>query len=143
MLAMVQLLAPTPSAMPSDASGLEASISALRSSISALESSLNTLEGSSAPWEYLAIVSSFVVFVGIVGEVVVIFSEDSENLEDWSRGVVRPPDRAPRWRFWFDVVATIVVLLGVLGEAWGSSQVASINSQLRSKTSELRAKSDQ
>jgi len=143
MVAIMQALATAPSALPSDSSALDASISALKSSISALESSLKTLEGSSAPWELLAIISSFVVFFGIVGEVIVIVSEDREDREDWARGVVRPPDRAPRWRFWFDIVATIVVLLGVLGEAWGSSRLASINSQLRSKTSVLRAKSDQ
>jgi hypothetical protein len=84
-----------------------------------------------------------VVFFGIVGEIIVIVSEDGENKYDWARGIVLPPDRAPRWRFWFDIIATIIVLLGVLGEAWGSSQLASINSQLRSKTSELRADSDQ
>jgi hypothetical protein len=143
MLAIMQPLATAASALPRDSSALEASISALKSSISALESSLKTLEGSSTRWEHLAIISSFAVVVGIVGEVAVIVSEDRENFEDWARGIVRLPDRAPRWRFWFDIAATIVVLLGVLGEAWGSSQLASINSQLRSKTSELRAKSDQ
>jgi hypothetical protein len=143
MTTIMQHLAANPSALPSDASALEACISALKSSISALEISLKTSEGSSTPWEYLAIVSSFVVFLGIVGEIVVIVSEDRDDREDWARGIVWPPDRAPRWRFWFDIVATIVVLLGVLGEAWGSLELASINSQLRSKTSELRAKSDQ
>jgi hypothetical protein len=115
----------------------------LKSSISALESSLNTLEGLSTPWEWLAIVSSFVVVFGIFGEIVVIVSEDREDEKDWARGILWPPDRSPRWRFWFDIVATIVVLLGVLGETWGSFELASINSHLRSKTSELRAQSDQ
>ena len=143
MTVIMQALAAAPSALPSDSSALEACISALKSSISALESSLNTLEASSAPWECLAIVSAFLVFFGIVGEIIVIVSEDRENKEDWARGIVRPPDRAPRWRFWFDIVATVVVLLGVLGEAGASMQLAFINSHLRSKTSVLRADSDQ
>jgi hypothetical protein len=141
MATIIQQLSNLPPAPP-NASALDASLSVLKGSISALESSIKTLEGLSAPWEHLAVAASFAVFAGIVAEVVVIVSEDRENFEDWARGIVRPPERAPRWRFWFDIVATIVVLLGVLGEAWGSSQVASINSQLRSKTSELRAKSD-
>ena len=143
MIAIMQQLAATLSASPKDASALDASISALKSTISALESSLKTLEGSSALWECLAIVSSFAVFVGIVGEIIVIVSEDREDREDWSRGILLIPSRAPRWRFWFDIVATVIVLLGVLGEAWGSFELSSINSQLRSKTSELRAQSDQ
>jgi hypothetical protein len=36
-----------------------------------------------------------------------------------------------------------LVVAGVFGEAWASKELASINSQLRSKTSELRADSDQ
>jgi hypothetical protein len=150
MSAIMQALAAIPSALPSDASTRDASISALKSSISALESSLKTLEGSSTPWEWVAIVSAFVVFVGIVGEIIVIVSEYLGDLHDWRQGVifwvwrvVLPPGRPPRWRFWFDIVATVVVLLGVLGEASASLELASINSQLRSKTSELRAKSDQ
>lgn len=150
MVVIMQYLATVPSALPSDASALEASISALRRSISALDSCIKTLEGSSAPWEVLAIVSAFVVFFGIVGEIFVIVSEYRDDLHDWRRGavfwvwgIVRPPDRPPRWRFWFDIIATVVVLAGVLGEAWGSMKLASINSQLRSNTSELRADSDQ
>ncbi len=150
MAAIMQLLATAPSALPSEASALDASISALRSSIAALDSCIKALEGSSSFWEHLAIVSSFAVFFGIVGEVIVIVSEYLDDVHDWSIGerlwvwkVVSPPGRPPRWRFWFDIIATVVVLLGVLGEAWGSKELASINSQLRSKTSELRADSDQ
>jgi hypothetical protein len=150
MSAIMQALAAIPSTLPRDASTLDASISALKSSISALESSLKTLEGSSTPWEWVAIVSAFVVFAGIIGEIIVIVSEYFEDLHDWRQGVVfwvwrvvLPPGRPPRWRFCFDIVATVVVLLGVLGEASASLKLASINSLLRSKTSELRADSDQ
>jgi len=147
---MPQYLAILASALPSEASALEASISALKSCISALESSIKALEDSSGPWELLAIVSSLVVVPGIVGELIVIVSEDRDDLHDWQRGVafwkwrvVLPSDRAPRWRFWFDIIATVVVLVGIMGEAWGSLKLASINSQLRTKTSELRADTDQ
>ena len=143
MVAIMQNLAAFSSASPTDASALDASISALKNSISALESSLKTLEVASTPWEWVVIVSSFVVFVGIIGEVVVIISEDRENKHEWARGIFLTPDRAPRWRFWLDIIATIIVLLGILGEAWGSLELASINSKLRSTTSLLRAKSDQ
>ena len=41
------------------------------------------------------------------------------------------------------MIATLVVLGGVFGEAGATGEVASINSDLRSKASELRAKGDQ
>jgi hypothetical protein len=115
----------------------------LKSSISVLESSLKTTEGSSGHWETFGWLCAVAVGIGIAGEIVVIVSEHFEDLEDWERGIIRPPDRPPAWRFWFDIVATLIVLGGVFGEAGATGAVASINSQLRSKTSELRAKSDQ
>jgi hypothetical protein len=143
MLAIMQQVAATLSALPSDASALDASISALKSSISAIESSLETLEGSSTPWEWVAIVSSFLVALGVAGELAVIVADHRDDLKDWKRGIFLVPSQPSRRRFWFDIVATLIVAIGVIGEAGASLRLASINSQLRSKTSELRAKSDQ
>jgi hypothetical protein len=140
---IIQHLANLPSSCPSDSSSLESCISALKSSISALEYSLKITEGSSGHWETFGWLCAVAVGIGIAGEIVVIVSEHFESLEDWERGIIRPPDRPPTWRFWFDIVATLIVLGGVFGEAGATAAVASINSQLRSKTSELRAKSDQ
>jgi hypothetical protein len=56
---------------------------------------------------------------------------------------MRPPDRPSFAKLWFELIATILVVAGVFGEAGASLELASINSQLRSKTSDLRAKSDQ
>jgi hypothetical protein len=139
---IIKHLANLPSACPSDSSSLESCISALKSSISALETSVKTTEWSSGHWETVGWLCAVAVGIGIAGEIVVIVSEHLEGLEDWGRGIIRPPDRPPAWRFWFDIVATLVVLGGVFGEAGATAEVASINSLLRSKTSELRAKSD-
>jgi hypothetical protein len=108
-----------------------------------LESSVIATDGSAGFWEMFGWLCAVAVGIGIAGEIVVIVSEHWEDLQDWRRGIIRPPDRPPAWRFWFDIVATLVVLGGVFGEAGATGEVASINSQLRSKTSELRAKSDQ
>ncbi len=140
---IIQHLANLPSSCPSDSSSLESCISALKSSISALEGSLKITEESSRHWETFGWLCAVAVGIGIAGEIVVIVSEHFESLGDWERGIIRPPDRPPTWRFWFDIVATLIVLGGVFGEAGATAAVASINSQLRSKTSELRAKSDQ
>jgi hypothetical protein len=115
----------------------------LKSSISALESCIKASEGSSGHLETIGWLCAFAVGIGIAGEIVVIVSEHRDDLEDWGRGFVRPPDKPPAWRFWFDIVATLIVLGGVFGEAGAAAKIGSINSQLRSKTSELRAKSVQ
>ncbi len=114
----------------------------MKTSISALESSLRATEGSSGGWETFGWLCAIAVGVGIAGEIAVIVSEYLEDLEDWERGTIRAPDKPPGWRFWFDVAATLLVLGGVFGEAGAAARVSSINSELRSKTSELRAKSD-
>ncbi len=140
---IIQHLANLPSSCPSDASSLESCISALKSSISALESCIKASEGSSGHLETIGWLCAFAVGIGIAGEIVVIVSEHRDDLGDWGRGFVRPPDKPPAWRFWFDIVATLIVLGGVFGEAVAAAKIGSINSQLRSKTSELRAKSVQ
>jgi hypothetical protein len=109
-----------------------------------LEGSLKTTEGSSGGWEIFAWVCSVVVAIGVAAEIVGIVWEYRDDLNDWRRGVIRPPHRPSFKRFfWFEVLATVLVVAGVFGEAWASKELASINSQLRSKTSELRADSDQ
>lgn len=139
----MQYLAAIPSLLLSASSATDACISALESSISALESSLKVAENASPHWEHIAIAASLVVVLGIFGEWTVIASEDCDDRHDWARGIVRPPDRAPRWRFWLDFIATGVVIVGILGETWASLELASINSNLRSMTEKLRADSDQ
>jgi len=127
-----------------DASALGASISACRSSIKVLESSLKTTEGSSGGWETFAWVCSVAVAIGVAAEIVGIVWEYRDNLEDWRHGIMRPPDRPSFVRFfWFEMLATVLVVAGVFGEARANRELASINGQLRSKISELRADSDQ
>jgi hypothetical protein len=144
MVAIMQALATPCSALPTDASALASSISACRSSIAALESSLKTTEGSSGGWETFAWICSVAVAVGVAAEIVGIVGEYRDDLKDWQRGIVRPPDCPSFARFfWFEILATVIVVGGVFGEAWASKELASINNQLRMKTSELRADSDQ
>ena len=144
MVAIMQALATPCSALPTAASALDSSISACRSSISALESSLKATEGSSGGWETFAWVCSVVVAVGVAAEIVGIIWEYRDDLTAWRRGILTAPDRPSFVRFfWFEIFATVVVVAGIFGEAWASKELSNINSQLRSKTSELRADSDQ
>lgn len=143
MAVIIQPLVSHYSALTADASALKASISALKNSISTLESSIDILDRSSGRWETVAWSCAIAVGIGIVGEILVIAGEHRDDLMAWRRGIMRPPDHPDVRRFWFDIIATVLVLIGVFGEAGASMKLASINSQLRSKTSELRAKSEQ
>jgi hypothetical protein len=143
MAVIIQTLASLSSAPAIDASTLEASISALKSSISALESSINALDGRSGFWEKVGWYCAVLVGVGVVAEIVSIVREYLEDRHDWRRGIVRPPDRPSFGWMLFDVFATVIVVGGIFGEAGATGKVSAINSLLRSKTSELRAKSDQ
>ena len=131
--------------LPNNASAadLEATRAALESSISALESSIKALEGSSGGWEVWAWACSIAVAVGVAAEIVGIIWGYREEREAWRRGYIRPPDRPSFRKLGFEIIATLLVVIGVFGEAWGSAALASINSNLRYKTSELRSKSQQ
>lgn len=142
MVAIVQALAAAPSALPSDPSARDAAIAALKRSISALEICIEKLGSRSSPWEIVAVVASLIVVVGVAGELVVIVSEYREDLHAW-RWLEWLPNRPPLWRFRFEIAATCLVVAGVLGEAWASFDLASINNSLRSKTTELMAESGQ
>jgi hypothetical protein len=139
---IIQHLANLPSSCPADSSSVESCISVLKSSISAFENSIKATEGSSGFWETVGWSCAFAVGLGITGEIIVIVSEHCESLEDWGRGIILPPAKPSSWRFRFAIAATIIVLVGVFGEAIATSRVAAINSLLRSKTNELRATSD-
>jgi hypothetical protein len=142
MAVIMQQLANSFSCSAADSSALEASISALKSSISALDVSIRTLEGSSGFWEAVGWWSAIAVGIGVVGELAVIFHDFFDDKSDWARGIMRPPDHpSVRW-LWFDVAATVLVVVGIFLEAGASAKVSSINSQLRSKTNVLRAKSE-
>jgi hypothetical protein len=140
---MIQNLASPHPALPTGASSLEASRAALESSISALESSIKASEGSSAGWENWAWACSIAVAVGVAAEILGIVWGYREEREAWGRGNIQPPDRPSVRKLWFELIAIVLVVVGVFGEARGSGALASINSNLRSKTSELRSKSEQ
>lgn len=142
MALIIQQLAPS-STLPTDDSALKASMSALKTSISTLESSINTLGARSDFWETFGWCCAIAVGIGVAGEIVIIVWDFIEDRHAWRRGIVRAPDHPSHVRFWFDIIATAVVIIGIILEAGASGKVSSINSQLRSKSSELRAKSDQ
>ena len=125
------------------ASNLPTDLSALERAISALESEIKTLEGSSVPWEHRLPWFTFVVALGVAMELWVVWHDRREDMEAWGRGIIRPPDRPPIKKFWIEVVSVLLVAGGIVGELWAGLKITSINGSLRTKSAELRSKSDQ
>lgn len=140
---MLPHMTSTLSALPTDASAFDSSISALKSCISVLESSIKSLDNSSAFCERLLPWFTGLVVVGLIVDVFVVHREHNEARREWSRGIVRPPDRPSTWKHVWELIATIAIFLGVAGELGVGVEIAVINGQLRSKNSDLRSKSDQ
>lgn len=124
------------SALPTDASALESAMSALESAITALDSS-------SRLWEILTWVFTGMVVVGVAIEIRVLVLEHREEMTEWKRGIVRPPDKPSRSLFTWGLIGSILVALGVAGEFGVGIEVALLNGELRTKNTELRHKSNQ
>ena len=125
------------------ASSLPADASALESAISALESAITARESSSEFWEMLAWVFTGAVVIGVVIEVCVIFREHRDEMKEWRRGIVRPPDKPSHSLFVLGLVGSVLVALGVAGEFGAGIEVASINGDLRTLSGRLRNKTGQ
>lgn len=143
MAAILQQLAATCSASAKDIPARDACISAYQSSLTALDKGISGLGASSGKYEAGAIVFALMVAFGVVGELVVLCFEYQEEKTKWKRGLVCPPDRPSVRIYLVTFIAIIFVAVGVLGEAWATKKLEEINSQLRSETSDLQAKSEQ
>lgn len=124
------------SSSPTDASALE-------SSISGLERAITVLENSSAFWERWLPWFTAAVVLGVALEVWVIFLDHEEGMSAWREGIVRPPHRPSLRKLVWEVVGSVLVVLGVFGEFAIGVRIAGINGSLRTKSAELRSASDQ
>lgn len=66
-----------------------------------------------------------------------------DGMAAWRRGIIRPPDRPSLKTFIVEIVSVVFITGGIVGELWAGVEVTSINGRLRSKSAELRSKSDQ
>jgi hypothetical protein len=116
----------------------------LESAISALESAITALDNSSVLWDtWLLPIFTGLVVAGLIADVVVVCREHKGEMNDWRRGIVRPPDRPSTGKFRLELFATIAIFLGVAGELVAGIRIATINGELRTKNAELRRKSNE
>ena len=132
------------SSLLADASALESSISALKNSILKLENEIDVLEGSGKFWEHLLPWFTGAVVIGLVGDVIAIWWERHEDIQDWRLGGIRlSPEYPNTTKFVLELVSCIAIFLGVAGELGIGVEITVINGQLRDKNATLRSTSDQ
>jgi hypothetical protein len=84
-----------------------------------------------------------VVALGVAMELWVIWRERRDGMEAWGRGIILPPERPSAEEFLVEIASVVLITAGILGELWIGLSITHINGQLRSKSAELRSKSDQ
>lgn len=128
-------------------SNLPTDTSSLQSSISALENEIKALENSSVPWEHRLPWFTAMVIIGVAMELWVIVHDRRDDMEAWAvghfLGTPKLPGKPSTFIFVIELASVALITLGILGELGVGLRVASINGTLRSKSAELRSKSDQ
>ncbi len=76
-------------------------------------------------------------------ELWVIWHERRDDTVAWRRGVIRSPDRPSTLKFVIELASVLLITGGIVGELWIGIEIASINGLLRTKSAELRGKSNQ
>lgn len=53
------------------------------------------------------------VIVGVAIELGVIVKEYRDDRHEWSRGIIRPPDKPSRWLLFWNLSGTALVVIGI------------------------------
>lgn len=98
---------------------------------SALRSALASVNdcGSSLHWELRA--WTFLVALGVALEIVFVVWEYVDGLHDFRRGIVHPPDRPNLLLFVLGFVGAALVAVGVSGELYAESKIATLETCIR------------
>jgi hypothetical protein len=75
---------------------------------------------------------TWLVVIGVIADVWFVVHAYTEALNEWRRGIIRPPDRPSRRWFVLELFAVALVAVGVAGELFVDSKVGGIETQIRS-----------
>jgi hypothetical protein len=98
---------------------------------SALRSSLASLEDCSSSLHWWLGFWTFLVALGVALEVVFVVWEYLEELHDFNRGIVHPPERPLKLLFVLGLLGAGLVAAGVSGELWAESKIARVETCIR------------
>ena len=101
---------------------------------SALKVLISNLEGSRATLDSWLFVFTLLVVVGVVLEVVFVIWEYRDELHDWRRGIIHPPEKPSIALLVFGLFGAGLVAIGVTGELYIGAKIgAKENIHQRSK----------
>lgn len=104
--------------------------SALKTLLDTLEMSRSSLHGWLDFW-------TFLVVVGVVLEVFFVVKEHAEELHDFRRGIVHPPERPSMLLLVLGLLGAGLVAIGVAGELYIDVQAGKVETEIR-KANEIR-----
>jgi hypothetical protein len=104
---------------------------------SALKAMIDSLESSRDSFESWLNLFSALVAIGVVLEIVFVIREYREQLHDWGRGFIHPPDRPSRMWFMIELFGVALVSIGVAGEFWVDVKVGALETQIRRANGDL------
>jgi len=104
---------------------------------SALRALIATLDArrSSFHW-WLDLFTAFVV-AGVALEVIFVVWEYVDELHDFKRGIIRPPDRPSRLKFFLGLLGAALVAVGVSGELYEGARIETIETSIRKANDDL------
>jgi hypothetical protein len=104
--------------------------SALRTLLENLERSQSSLHGWLEFWTTL-------VIVGVALEIIFVVWEYREDLHDFRRGIVHPPEKPITLRFVLGLFASVLIVVGVGGELYAGAKLERVETRIRGANDEL------
>lgn len=104
--------------------------SAIRILVASLEVCRSTLHWWLGFW-------TFLVVAGVALEIVFVVWEYVEELHDFNRGIVHPPERPSGLLFALGLLGAALVAIGVAGELYAESKIETVETRIRKANDEL------
>ena len=98
---------------------------------SALKALISSLEASRGSLDFWLNASSLLVVIGVILEIVFVVREYGDDLRDWRRGFVHPPERPSRRWLVMELMGVALVSLGVAGEFFIDVKAGALETQIR------------
>ena len=92
---------------------------------------ISNLDRSRATLDSWLLVFTLLVVIGVVLEVVFVIWEYRDDLHDWRRGIVHPPERPSITLLAFGLFGAGLVAIGVSGELYIGARISAVETRIR------------
>jgi hypothetical protein len=104
---------------------------------SALRMAIAKFEASRSSFDWWLEFFTVLVVLGVICEVAFVVLEFREDLHDFRRGILHPPDKPSVLLLVFGLFAASLVAVGVAGEFWEEAKIDGTETQIRTANDEL------